>query len=96
MYCIKHIFPNNTLLVFINLQYENLGFELVKERLIELGYPKEISNIKYKPSFPVSMKVFYDYNEMYQHRFVGCGGIISMVICSKLTGLEIFSSLSMG
>lgn len=59
MYCIKHIFPNNTLLVFINLQYENLGFELVKERLIELGYPKEISNIKYKPSFPVSMKVFF-------------------------------------
>jgi len=34
-------------------EYENLGFELVKQRLIQLGYPQEISNIEYKPSFPV-------------------------------------------
>jgi len=42
-----------TLAEYKSEEYENLGFELVKERLIELGYPKEISNIKYKPSFPV-------------------------------------------
>jgi len=42
-----------TLAEYKSEEYENLGFELVKERLIQIGYPKEISNIKYKPSFPV-------------------------------------------
>ena len=34
-------------------QYENLGFELTKARLIDLGYPQEIANIKYNRNFPV-------------------------------------------
>jgi len=34
-------------------EYEKLGFDLVKERLIQLGYPSEISSFEYKPSFPV-------------------------------------------
>jgi len=42
-----------TLAEYKSQEYENLGFELVKERLIQLGYPKEISNIEYKPNFPV-------------------------------------------
>lgn len=34
-------------------QYETLGFNLVKERLVELGYPQEILGFEYDPSFPV-------------------------------------------
>ena len=34
-------------------EYENLGFEMTKARLIDLGYPEEISNIKYNRQFPV-------------------------------------------
>jgi len=34
-------------------EYETLGFELVKERLIQIGYPKEISEFQYNRKFPV-------------------------------------------
>lgn len=34
-------------------QYETLGFDLVKERLVNMGYPKEILQFEYDPSFPV-------------------------------------------
>ncbi|XP_058830579.1 cytosolic purine 5'-nucleotidase isoform X2 [Topomyia yanbarensis] len=34
-------------------QYEQLGFHLVKERLVNLGYPVEIQQFEYDPSFPV-------------------------------------------
>uniref|UniRef100_A0A1Q3FUW5 Putative cytosolic purine 5'-nucleotidase n=1 Tax=Culex tarsalis TaxID=7177 RepID=A0A1Q3FUW5_CULTA len=34
-------------------QYEQLGFNLVKERLVNLGYPVEILQFEYDPSFPV-------------------------------------------
>ncbi|XP_038110841.1 cytosolic purine 5'-nucleotidase isoform X1 [Culex quinquefasciatus] len=34
-------------------QYEQLGFNLVKERLVTLGYPVEILQFEYDPSFPV-------------------------------------------
>ncbi|XP_055524929.1 cytosolic purine 5'-nucleotidase isoform X1 [Wyeomyia smithii] len=34
-------------------QYEQLGFDLVKERLVNLGYPVEILQFEYDPSFPV-------------------------------------------
>lgn len=34
-------------------QYENLGFNLTKERLVHKGYPKEILDFEYDPSFPV-------------------------------------------
>ncbi|XP_049542913.1 cytosolic purine 5'-nucleotidase isoform X2 [Anopheles darlingi] len=34
-------------------QYEQLGFDLVKERLVSLGYPIEILQFEYDPSFPV-------------------------------------------
>lgn len=34
-------------------QYETLGFNLTKERLIHKGYPKEILEFEYDPSFPV-------------------------------------------
>ena len=34
-------------------QYEHLGFELVKARLLEIGYPEQIRDFQYKPGFPV-------------------------------------------
>ena len=43
-----------TLAEYKSPEYDFLGFELVKERLIEIGYPKEIQDFKYKPEFPVS------------------------------------------
>lgn len=30
-----------------------MGFDLVKERLVFMGYPKEILQFEYNPSFPV-------------------------------------------
>ena len=34
-------------------QYETLGFNLVKTRLMTMGYPNEILQFEYDPSFPV-------------------------------------------
>ncbi|XP_046659094.1 cytosolic purine 5'-nucleotidase isoform X2 [Homalodisca vitripennis] len=34
-------------------QYERLGFNLIKERLVSLGYPQEILEFEYDPSFPI-------------------------------------------
>lgn len=34
-------------------QLEMLGFDLVKERLVQMGYPREILLFEYDPSFPV-------------------------------------------
>lgn len=34
-------------------QYETLGFNLVKEHLVNLGYPREILEFEYDPSFPI-------------------------------------------
>jgi len=42
-----------TLAEYKSPEFEILGFELVKERLIEIGYPAEISSFQYKPGFPV-------------------------------------------
>lgn len=42
-----------TLAEYKSPQYEQLGFNLVKEHLVTLGYPKEILQFEYDPSFPV-------------------------------------------
>ncbi|XP_074094159.1 5' nucleotidase B isoform X2 [Cotesia typhae] len=42
-----------TLAEYKSPQYEQLGFDLLKERLISLGYPQEIRAFEYDPSFPV-------------------------------------------
>ncbi|XP_048485357.1 cytosolic purine 5'-nucleotidase isoform X1 [Plutella xylostella] len=42
-----------TLAEYKSPQYENLGFNLTKERLVHKGYPKEILEFEYDPSFPV-------------------------------------------
>ncbi|KAM8721391.1 hypothetical protein ACLKA7_007288 [Drosophila subpalustris] len=42
-----------TLAEYKSPQYEQLGFNLVKERLVNMGYPKEILQFEYDPTFPV-------------------------------------------
>ncbi|KAJ8716630.1 hypothetical protein PYW07_003257 [Mythimna separata] len=42
-----------TLAEYKSPQYETLGFNLTKERLVQKGYPKEIMEFEYDPSFPV-------------------------------------------
>ncbi|XP_068633773.1 cytosolic purine 5'-nucleotidase isoform X2 [Battus philenor] len=42
-----------TLAEYKSPQYETLGFNLTKERLVDLGYPREILEFEYDPSFPV-------------------------------------------
>jgi len=42
-----------TLAVYKSPQYEILAFKLVVDHLITLGYPEEIKNFVYDPSFPV-------------------------------------------
>ncbi|XP_047000015.1 cytosolic purine 5'-nucleotidase isoform X3 [Schistocerca americana] len=42
-----------TLAEYKSPQYERLGFNLVKERLVSLGYPQEIREFVYDPSFPI-------------------------------------------
>lgn len=42
-----------TLAVYKSPQYEALGFRLVVERLIDIGYPSAISEFSYDPTFPI-------------------------------------------
>ncbi|CAH2047141.1 unnamed protein product, partial [Iphiclides podalirius] len=42
-----------TLAEYKSPQYETLGFNLTKERLVKKGYPREILEFEYDPSFPV-------------------------------------------
>ncbi|XP_063607172.1 cytosolic purine 5'-nucleotidase-like isoform X1 [Penaeus indicus] len=41
-----------TLAEYKSPQYETLGFNLLKERLITIGYPEEIKEFEYDPTFP--------------------------------------------
>ncbi|CAA9995365.1 unnamed protein product [Nesidiocoris tenuis] len=42
-----------TLAEYKSPQYERLGFNLVKKRMVAMGYPQEILEFEYDPSFPV-------------------------------------------
>jgi hypothetical protein len=42
-----------TLALYKSPQYETLAFNLVVQELLKFGYPKEIKNFVYDPSFPV-------------------------------------------
>jgi len=42
-----------TLAEYISPAYEKLGFDLVRDYLISMGYPAEISEFEYDPSFPI-------------------------------------------
>ncbi|KAL1505223.1 hypothetical protein ABEB36_004837 [Hypothenemus hampei] len=42
-----------TLAEYKSPHYEKLGFDLVKRHMVSIGYPQEISEFEYDPSFPV-------------------------------------------
>jgi len=42
-----------TLAEYKSPQYEVLGFNMVRDYLVEIGYPPEVSNLQYKADFPV-------------------------------------------
>ncbi|CAL1539658.1 unnamed protein product [Lymnaea stagnalis] len=42
-----------TLAVYKSPVYEAMGFNFLKERLVQIGYPEEIKRFEYDPSFPV-------------------------------------------
>lgn len=42
-----------TLAVYKNPDFESFSFDLVKQRLIDMGYPTEINAFIYDPTFPV-------------------------------------------
>jgi len=42
-----------TLAEYKSPQYEQLGFDLVKKRMVDLGYPEEIMLFDYDPCFPI-------------------------------------------
>ncbi|CAK6959383.1 '-nucleotidase%2C cytosolic II, like 1 [Scomber scombrus] len=41
-----------TLAVYKSPDYESLGFELIRDRLVSIGYPHELLRYKYDPNFP--------------------------------------------
>lgn len=41
-----------TLAVYKSPQYETMGFTMLKERLISIGYPADIKEFEYDPTFP--------------------------------------------
>ncbi|KAG8440983.1 hypothetical protein GDO86_006644 [Hymenochirus boettgeri] len=47
-----------TLAMYRSPDYEELGFELLLDRLVSIGYPHEIVEYKYDPSFPTRGLVF--------------------------------------
>ncbi|XP_051937080.1 5'-nucleotidase, cytosolic IIa isoform X2 [Hippocampus zosterae] len=47
-----------TLAVYKSPEYEALGFDLIVERLVSIGYPQELLNFVYDPSFPTRGLVF--------------------------------------
>ncbi|RUS72516.1 hypothetical protein EGW08_019725 [Elysia chlorotica] len=42
-----------TLAMYKSPEYETLGFDLLKVKLVEMGYPKEIGDFEYDPTFPI-------------------------------------------
>ncbi|KAL7063318.1 hypothetical protein AAHC03_0983 [Spirometra sp. Aus1] len=42
-----------TLATYKSPQYEALAFGILRDRLVEIGYPPELKNFQYEPSFPV-------------------------------------------
>ncbi|VDD79348.1 unnamed protein product [Mesocestoides corti] len=72
-----------TLATYKSPQYEDLAFQILRDRLVDTGYPQELKQFKYEPSFPVrtnflivtfqcmySNKLREKANEMYPNMFL--------------------------
>lgn len=42
-----------TIAVYKSPEYETLGFDLMKNKLVEIGYPEAIADFQYDPTFPI-------------------------------------------
>ncbi|XP_052098622.1 cytosolic purine 5'-nucleotidase-like [Mytilus californianus] len=42
-----------TIAVYKSPEYETLGFDLIKNKLLEMGYPEPIGEFEYDPTFPI-------------------------------------------
>lgn len=51
LYISKHILYT-IFTVYKSPEYESLGFDLTVERLVSIGYPQELLNFVYDPTFP--------------------------------------------
>uniref|UniRef100_A0A8C5C6G2 5'-nucleotidase, cytosolic II, like 1 n=1 Tax=Gadus morhua TaxID=8049 RepID=A0A8C5C6G2_GADMO len=47
-----------TLAMYKSPDFESMGFELIRDRLVSVGYPHELVRYKYDPSFPTRGLVF--------------------------------------
>ncbi|CAG0887873.1 unnamed protein product [Darwinula stevensoni] len=55
-----------TLASYRSPQYETMGFDLIRERLISIGYPEDLQNYVYDPSFPIRPEVY----SLYPNKFI--------------------------
>ena len=39
-------------------EYEILGFDLIKNKLVEIGYPEAIADFEYDQTFPIRFVVY--------------------------------------
>ncbi|MBN3291455.1 5NTC nucleotidase, partial [Polypterus senegalus] len=54
-----------TLAVYKSPEYESLGFDLTVERLVSIGYPQELLNFVYDPTFPTRQVEWLVFDTMY-------------------------------
>ncbi|XP_043993060.1 5'-nucleotidase, cytosolic IIa isoform X3 [Gambusia affinis] len=72
-----------TLAVYKSPEYESLGFDLTVERLVSIGYPQELLNFVYDPSFPTRPEI----REMYPNKFIQRGDTDRFYILNTLFNL---------
>ncbi|KAL5963119.1 Cytosolic purine 5'-nucleotidase, partial [Taenia solium] len=55
-----------TLAQYKSPYYEELAFQILRDRLVEIGYPQELASFNYEPSFPVRSEIL----TMYPNKFL--------------------------
>jgi len=64
-----------TLAEYRSPEYEKLGFQFTKERMVEIGYPAEIASLQYDSSYPVR-GLWFDYQRGNLLKVDGYGNIL--------------------
>ncbi|PWA26664.1 hypothetical protein CCH79_00000824 [Gambusia affinis] len=57
-----------TLAMYKSPDYESMGFELLRDRMVSIGYPHEILRYTYDPSFPTREDIEYYYRNKFIQR----------------------------
>lgn len=73
--------------------YESMSFELMRDRMVSIGYPHEILRYKYDPSFPTrlvsSLSNDLRHNEEANQFFLSCQVLINFLPFLPLSGLVV-------